>query len=242
MTRFVVAHLSDCHIGATDQAPVRLRRALDHLAACAPRPDVALLSGDVADHGLDVEYEVAAEVLSTITVPLVVCPGNHDVRARFVQHLGPAESVVDVAGYRLVALNSLVDAPEGERIDRGELTEDSLRLLDEALTAGRPTFVGMHHPPVNLHVDLMDPIKLSKAEGLADVLARHNNVIAVLVGHAHTMATTAFARVPVLVGGGLISTVTTDAEDLPPIDYAQPPSIALHVVEDDHLVTHWRVI
>ena len=177
-----------------------------------------------------------------VTVPLVVCPGNHDVRARFVQHLGPAESVVDVAGYRLVALNSLVDAPEGERIDRGELTEDSLRLLDEALTAGRPTFVGMHHPPVNLHVDLMDPIKLSKAEGLAEVLARHNNVIAVLVGHAHTMATTAFARVPVLVGGGLVSTVTTDAEDLPPIDYAQPPSIALHVVEDDHLVTHWRVI
>ncbi len=201
-----------------------------------------LLSGDVADHGLDVEYEVAAEMLSTSTVPLVVCPGNHDVRARFVQHLGPAESVVDVAGYRLVALNSLVDAPEGERIDRGELTEDSLRLLDEALTAGRPTFVGMHHPPVNLHVDLMDPIKLSKAKGLAEVLARHNNVIAVLVGHAHTMATTAFARVPVLVGGGLVSTVTTDAEDLPPIDYAQPPSIALHVVEDDHLVTHWRVI
>ena len=56
------------------------------------------------------------------------------------------------------------------------------------------------------------------------------------------MATTTFARVPVLVGGGLVSTITTDAEDLPPIDYAQPPSIALHVVEDDHLVTHWRVI
>jgi 3',5'-cyclic AMP phosphodiesterase CpdA len=229
-------------MGATDEAPARLRRALDHVAACAPQPDVLLLSGDVADHGLDAEYEVAAELLSTVTVPLVVCPGNHDVRTRFVHHLGAAESVIDVAGYRLVALNSLVDAAEGERIDRGELTDDSLQLLHEALTAERPTFVALHHPPVDLHVDLMDPIKLAAAERLAEVLSRHRNVVAVLVGHAHTMATTTFAGVPVLVGGGLVSTVTTDAEDLPKIDYTQPPTVALHLVDDDHLVTHWRVV
>jgi 3',5'-cyclic AMP phosphodiesterase CpdA len=242
VTRFVVAHLSDCHIGARAEAPARLRRALDHVAACVPQPDVVLLSGDLADHGLDVEYEVAAELLSTITVPFAVCPGNHDVRTRFVRHFGPAESVIDVAGYRLVALNSLVDAPEGERIDRGELSQESLRLLDEAHSAGRPTIVEMHHPPVDLHVDLMDPIKLTSADGLAEVLARHGNVVAVLVGHAHTMASTIFAGVPVLVGGGLVSTVPTDAEDLPRVDYAQPPSFALHVVGDNHLVTHWRVV
>jgi 3',5'-cyclic AMP phosphodiesterase CpdA len=241
VTRFVVAHLSDCHMGATDEAPARLRRALDHVAACAPPPDVLLLSGDVADHGLDVEYEVAAELLSTVTIPFVTCPGNHDVRTRFVQHIGPAESVTDVGDHRLVALNSLVDAAD-ERIDHGELTEGSLRLLDEALAAARPTFVVLHHPPVDLHVDLMDPIKLTGAHELAEVLTRHDNAVAVLVGHAHTMASTTFAGIPVLVGGGLVSTVTTDAEDMPQIDYTQPPTIALHVVEDDHLATHWRVV
>jgi 3',5'-cyclic-AMP phosphodiesterase len=141
----------------------------------------------------------------------------------------------------VVALNSLVDA-EGERIDHGELTEDSLRLLQQALTAARPTFVALHHPPVDLHVDLMDPIKLATAQRLGEVLAQHDNVLAVLVGHAHTMATTTFAGVPVLVGGGLVSTVTTEAENLPSIDYTQPSTIALHLVEDDHLVTHWRVV
>lgn len=242
MTRFVVAHLSDCHIGATDEAPGRLRAALDHVAACAPQPDVLVLSGDVTDHGFDAEYETLAEVLSTVTIPLVVYPGNHDVRTRFVHHVGPAESVVDVADHRVVALNSLVDAAEGERIDHGVLSDASLRLLDDALAARRPTFVGLHHPPVDLHIDMMDPIQLTAPEGLAEVLARHGNVVAVLVGHAHTMAATTFAGVPVLVGGGLVSTVSTDAEDLPRIDYAQPPTIALHIVEDGHLVTHWRVV
>jgi hypothetical protein len=89
---------------------------------------------------------------------------------------------------------------------------------------------------------MMDPIKLTAAQRLAEVLDQHDNVVAVLVGHAHTMATTTFAGVPVLVGGGLISTVTTDAEDMPRIDYTQPPTIALHLIENNHLVTHWRVV
>jgi 3',5'-cyclic-AMP phosphodiesterase len=242
VTRFVVAHLSDCHLGATDAAPARLRRALDHVAACDPGPDVLVLSGDVADHGLDEEYRAAAELLSTVAVPLLVCPGNHDVRGPFESYIGPVESVLDAGGYRLVALNSLVDAPAGQRIDHGELTDGSLRRLDEALAGGPPTFVVLHHPPVDLHVDLMDPIKLVDAEGLGAVLARYGNVVAVLVGHAHTMAATTFVGVPVLVGGGLVSTIPNDAEDLPTIDYTQPPTIALHVLADGHLVTHWRAV
>jgi hypothetical protein len=31
-------------------------------------------------------------------------------------------------------------------------------------------------------------------------------------------------------------------KNLPTIDYTQPATIALHLVEDDHLVTHWRVV
>lgn len=242
MSRFVVAHLSDCHIGATEDAPARLRRALDHVAACRPAPDVVLLSGDVADHGSEAEYRVAAELLDTVTLPLVVCPGNHDVRARFEDRIGPAESVLDVGGYRIVALNSLVDAPEGERIDHGELGAESLRLLDEALADGRQTFVALHHPPVDLHVDLMDPIKLADPEPLAEVLVRHGSAEALLVGHAHTAAASRFAGLPVLVGGGLVSTIPLDAEDLPRVDYGQPPTIAWHVLSGGHLVSHWRVV
>ena len=74
------------------------------------------------------------------------------------------------------------------------------------------------------------------------MLRRHPNALAVLVGHAHTAAATTFAGLPVLVGGGLVSTVPTDAEDLPVLDLDQPPTIAFHLLEDGHLVTHWRVV
>lgn len=250
MTRLVVAHLSDCHLGAHPHAPARLRRALQHLGRCDPLPDVVLLSGDLADHGADDEYAALVALLDEAVVPVVTIPGNHDVRAAFARHLRPRgtdpdrplDVVHDVGDVRLVALDSLVTAPPGERIDHGELADDSLDLLDGALADGRPALVALHHPPVPVHVALMDPIRLAEADRLEVVLRRHGNVVAVLVGHAHTAAATTFAGLPVLVGGGLVSTVPTDAEDLPVLDLDQPPTIALHLLQDGHLVTHWRVV
>jgi 3',5'-cyclic-AMP phosphodiesterase len=62
------------------------------------------------------------------------------------------------------------------------------------------------------------------------------------VGHAHTMAVTTFAGRPLLIGGGVVSTVTAAAEAPPVLWYAAPPSFALHLVEDGRVTTHWRAL
>ena len=68
----------------------------------------------------------------------------------------------------------------------------------------------------------MDPIRLLDGDALAAVLDRHSHVVATLVGHAHTMGATTFAGRPLLIGGGVVSTVSTDAEDLPQVWYDAP--------------------
>jgi hypothetical protein len=89
----------------------------------------------------------------------------------------------------------------------------------------------------------MDPIRLVDGDALAEVVGRHPQVVATLVGHAHTMGATTFAGRPLLIGGGVVSTVTADAEDLPTLWYDAPPSFALHLVDDDGRVTsHWRAL
>ena len=70
----------------------------------------------------------------------------------------------------------------------------------------------LHHPPVEIGVSLMDPIRLRRPERLAAVLAQHPHHVATLVGHAHTQCATTFAGRPLLVGGGVASTVPLDAE------------------------------
>lgn len=256
-----IAHLSDTHFGGKTSAPGRTHRILDYLATMNPSVDVVLVTGDITDHGLAEEYAEAAAVLDAWAgpAPMLILPGNHDVRAAYADWRSLAEDqrfsggrplhqVHRVAGSVFVMLDSMVPAPPGERIDHGELDAESLRWLDEVLAqrlSGEPAYICLHHPPVAIHQATMDTIRLrpDDAEALSHVLARHEGVRAILCGHAHTACATTFHGLPVLVGGGAASTVTLDAEDLPFITGVLPPSFALHLVDPSgHLVTHWRTV
>jgi 3',5'-cyclic AMP phosphodiesterase CpdA len=246
----VIAHLSDTHFGATPEAAGRVRRVLEALLAMDPRPDVLLHTGDVADHGLPDEYAEAVEVLSAWPGPMPISPGNHDVRAAYAAAFLPdadvakADRAHEVGGTRFLMLDSLVDAVDGVRQDHGLLGADTLAWLDAELAGDdRPSFVCLHHPPVEIGVSLMDPIRLVDADDLAAVLGPHAHVVATLVGHAHTMAASTFAGRPLLIGGGVVSTVSLDQEDLPLLWYDAPPSYAIHLLHDDgRLTTHWRAV
>jgi 3',5'-cyclic AMP phosphodiesterase CpdA len=244
---FVVAHVSDTHFGNDVQDPsARTAAVMDHLLAMNPRPDVLVVTGDVADHGLSREYAEARAWLDGWPGAVAVCPGNHDVRAAYVEGLGrDARSVVEHGGFRFVMLDSLVDAVAGERVDEGRLGADQLAWLDRKLgDSDDPAFVCLHHPPPTIGLELMDPIRLMDADDLAAVLDHHPHVVAVLVGHAHTMGATTFAGRPLLIGGGVVSTVTADAEQVDTVWYAAPPTFALHLVDEQppRVTTHWRAL
>jgi 3',5'-cyclic AMP phosphodiesterase CpdA len=246
----LVAHLTDLHFGGPAEARARADRVLDHLLALDPAPDLLLVTGDVADHGTDEEYAEARAVLDRWPGPLLVGTGNHDVRDAFARGLlgreadGPLDQVLDLPDARFLMLDSLVTAAPGERVDPGELTDASLAWLDERLSEdGRPAYVCLHHPPVDIGVSLMDPIRLREPERLQAVLEKHPHHAATLVGHAHTQCATTFAGRPLLIGGGVASTVPLDAEPFPRIWEAGPPTIAFHLLHDDgRVVTHWRAL
>ena len=250
---FVVAHVSDTHLGNDVQDPSdRAARVMDHLLSMRPQPDVLVVTGDVADHGLAHEYADARAWLDRWPGPVAVCPGNHDVRTAFVEGLGvAARSVVETGGYRFVMLDSLVDAVAGERVDEGRLGDDQLAWLDARLgESDNPAFVCLHHPPTTIGLELMDPIRLMDGDALAAVIDHHPHVVATLVGHAHTMGTTTIAGRPLLMAGGVVSTVTADAEQVDTLWYAAPPSFALHLVDEPgttpgsvpRITTHWRAL
>ena len=259
----IIAHLSDLHLGGKGDPPARLRRALRHLAAHEPPVDVVLITGDIADHGTAEEYADAAAIVAEWPgpAPVLWCIGNHDVREGSAAMRGlpsdrPANEAHVVAGALFVMADSMVPAPPGERIDHGWLVDETLAWIDAEL-AGRPpgqrAFVCLHHPPVEIQIGLMDPIRLRNSEALASILDRHDDVVAVLVGHAHSACATAYHQMrrplPVLIPGGIVSTVTLDAEPLEEITTELPLTYALHFVSDvsegspdsrARIVTHWR--
>ncbi|MCW2766792.1 MAG: hypothetical protein JWO11_2751 [Nocardioides sp.] len=247
---FTIAHVSDLHLGDPHDSRARAERVVAHVCSLDPAPDVLLVTGDVADHGAPEEYAAALEVLDPWTGPLLVGTGNHDVRGPFAEVLlgeprqGPLNQSLEVGGFRFLMLDSLVPARDGRRIDHGELEAETLAWLDDRLGASNlPTFVCFHHPAVPIGIAAADENGLRNADELRVVLGRHPHHAATLVGHNHTACATTYAGKPMLIGGGVVSTITLDAEPLPHVWNDAPPSLAVHLVRDDgRLTTHWRAL
>jgi len=245
-----VAHVSDLHIGGRPEAADRAARVIGHVRSMSPAPDVLLVTGDIADHGLPDEYATARDLLSAWDGPLLVGTGNHDVRGPFARILlggdreGPLDQELDVGAYRFLMLDSLVPAVDGQRIDHGELAASTLAWLGERLALSpRPTFVCFHHPPTTVGIGWADEIQLHNGADLAPVLRAYDHVVAVLVGHNHTMCATTFAGRPTLVGGGVHSSGTLDQEPQDHIWLDGPPTLAVHLLGDDgRLTSFWRAL
>ncbi len=237
----LVAHLSDLHLDGSARSGERARRVVDHVRALSPRPDLVLVTGDVADHGAPEEYDRAAELLAGLDAHLV--PGNHDRREAMRTMLGlpadgPITSTVEVGRTVVVLADSHVPGH-----DHGELARESAVLVEEAAAERRPLIVALHHPPLRIGSRLLDPIRLLDPEPLLAPLRAREAPRVVLCGHAHTALSTAVEGIPVRIAPGVASTLRLPYEPEPDtLDRQAPPGLALHHLDEDtgELHTHVR--
>jgi 3',5'-cyclic-AMP phosphodiesterase len=245
---FVLVQLSDPHIGADwgDGDPVAgLAAAVASVRSLAPQPDAVLVSGDLADHASDAEYEQVRELLAPLDTPVHVLPGNHDERRALHRHFGvpgadgePAQYAVDLGPLRLVALDS---TRPGE--DAGALDGERLAWLDDALAAAAdvPTLLAMHHPPLRTGSRAWDAIGLPDADrrALAAVLERHPQVCRVVAGHVHrAIAAELAGRVVLSVPSTYVQARLDLTSDKIAFAAAEPAGFGVHVVMDGDVTSH----
>jgi 3',5'-cyclic AMP phosphodiesterase CpdA len=245
----VLAHISDTHIDADPESAARTAQVMDYLNRLPHPVDAILVTGDIADQGELAAYELAAKLLVS-PYPVLTCPGNHDLRDAYRRGLmgepdggdEPINRRHDLGGATVLLGDSSIPGRDEGRLDPATLGWFADQLA--ATPAGTPVLVGFHHPPVELHQPFVDSIRLQAAGSLADLLAAHPEVVAVLCGHAHTAAASTFAGRPVLVAPGVISTLRLPWEgEGPVVDRQQPPGVAFHVLDGSgRLTTHYRVV
>jgi Icc protein len=244
---FLLAQLSDSHIGAewADADPVAgLAAAVEAVRSMRPQPDAVLVTGDLADHGSDAEYEQVRELLARLQGPTYVLGGNHDDRRALHRHFGvpgadgdPVQYSVDLGPLRLVVLDT---TRPGE--DPGELDAERLGWLDAELATAPelPTLLAMHHPPLFTGVPAWDKLGLpaSDRRALGEVVERHGQVRRLVAGHVHRTITAE------LGGCGVLAVPSTYVQarlkiGSEAIEFAaEPAGFALHAVLDGELVSH----
>jgi 3',5'-cyclic-AMP phosphodiesterase len=244
---FLLVQLSDPHVGADwgdGDSVAMLAAAVESVRAVEPKPDAVLISGDLADHAVDVEYDQVRELLAPLEAPLYVLPGNHDDRLALRRHFDvpgadeqPVQYAADLGPLRLVVLDS---KRAGE--DRGELDADRLAWLEATLATApdTPTLVALHHPPLATGIPAFDEIGLPAADrrALGRVIERHRQVRRIVAGHMHRTVSAELGGRSVLAVPSTYVQARLDfgAEEVQLA--AEPSGFAVHAWLDGELVSH----
>lgn len=194
----LIAQISDTHVradGTLLHGRIDTRAALEacvgHVNRLLPRPDVALATGDLADHGRPEDYRLIRALLDRLAMPVYVIPGNHDDRAAMLRAFagdalptdGPfLHYTVEHYPLRLIGLDTVLPGEVS-----GGLCAERLGWLDDRLREqpDRPTLVFMHHPPFPSGIRFLDEPRFEGEAATAEVIARHRQVRQVVCGHIH---------------------------------------------------------
>jgi 3',5'-cyclic AMP phosphodiesterase CpdA len=250
----LLVQLSDTHIRLPAELAYRrvdtsafLAQAVTTVMALPQPASAVVVTGDLTDFGRPGEYAQLRALLSPLTCPVYLLPGNHDdrdaLRAAFADHdyLRQSEGAfvqyaVDIGGLRLVTIDSTV-----ARAPHGELDDARLDWLDRTLTQDRttPTIVAMHHPPFRTFIGHMDEIGLQAGtDELAAVIRRHPQVERIVCGHLHRSIQARFAGTLAMTAPSTAHAVAFDlANDAPSEFKMEPPGFLVHAWSETARVT-----
>lgn len=245
-----IAHFSDAHLLAGGRpladaldTESTLDQALRQLERSGAAPAALVFTGDLTDLGEPDAYarlralvEPAAERMGTTVVWVM---GNHDERAAYQAGLfdetgtdAPQDRVVEIAGLRIVVLDSTVPG-----YHHGDIDDAQFAWLEGVLAhrAPRGTLLALHHPPIPSPVEVMAILELRRQDRLAEVLTG-TDVRGILAGHLHYSTHSTFAGIPVSVASATCYAIDVSAPPHTLSGVAGGQAFGLVSVYDDRLV------
>ena len=262
----LIAQISDVHLkpdgvlayGVADTATA-LARAVKHINALNPGPDLVLATGDLVDEGAPESYKLLSRLLLPLKPPLFIVPGNHDRKASlrnafpghdYWNHTLEEEGeryvcfTVETFPVRLVGLDTVTPGKHG-----GGLCRARLAWLDRTLAErpDAPTVIFMHHPPFASAIGHMDKELFTGRRELACIIEKHPQVERILCGHVHRPVFRRFANTIATICPGIGMQLVLDiTEEAPSAFIMEPPAIMLHLWTDlwgePTFLTHISVI
>ena len=254
----LIAQITDIHIGfepgrgADEPNRQRLRALIARLRSHPSPPNLLVLSGDLTEHGDAASFADLRADLGEWTIPLLPMVGNHDTREELLRAFpdcpnenGFIHYAIEREGLRIILLDTFESGRHG-----GAFCEARAAWLSGQLAAHRatPTLIFMHHPPITVGIDWMDPAPDEDwIERLAEAIEGHDQIVAIHCGHLHRTTHSAFRGVPLGITPSVAPPVALDLRRISPdtpdgraLITSEPPGYALHRWADHALVTHYE--
>lgn len=170
----------------------------EHARRQVSRPDLVVITGDLAHDEEPTTYLALRELLGTWLPVCRLLPGNHDnrhgIRAAFpelfpqpwgttrIDPMSPLGFSLPLGEWRLLGLDTHLPGQVQGRL--WPTQRDWLRTQLQAFPH-TPTMLFQHHPPMPVGTSWLDELRLENPTDLQETLAGAAQVAALLTGHVH---------------------------------------------------------
>lgn len=189
----LVVQITDPHLFATADGRLlgmntrdSLEKVIDKVLLEQPHIDLLLITGDLTQDGSAASYQAFKAMSARIPAGKTRWfAGNHDeplVMEEVAQGTDLLDPVVDIGAWRIILLNSAVPGSVP-----GRLAPTELELLERSLKEApeRHHLICLHHHPISIDCQWMEPIGLRNADALFAIIDRYPQTKALLWGHIH---------------------------------------------------------
>lgn len=209
-------HLTDIHLSHPEvndttldtDTHATLEKMIGLIGEMQPRPDFIVASGDLTNRGHQESYELLADMMRAIDIPVFYALGNHDrregFRAVFTDFAGDLSDPLDhdaaIAGMHLITLDTAEPGCVG-----GSLRNSQFDFLAGALQRHPelPKLLVLHHSPKL--GETTGPNWTSLPDDDSDRLAtmlKGQNVVGILSGHVHYNRVALWHGIPIVISNG----------------------------------------
>jgi Icc protein len=185
-----VIWLSDLHFIAQNLVAghnprIRVDAAVQMVNEHHADAECVVISGDLVNRGTVEDYTALKAYLDKLKPPHHIIPGNHDDRALMRQVFGLSGDFIQhevmVGTARLLCLDT-----HKQGADSGEYCEERSDWLKAKLRdTDRPTYLFMHHPPLQLGLPMQDQDMLEDGGAFLDLVSAYPQVRHLFIGHVH---------------------------------------------------------
>lgn len=134
-----IIHMSDLHL-TSDKHPIwgvdtykQFAKALEKIGSI-PNIDCIVVSGDIADDGNYQTYQYADDMLNSLSIPVLWCPGNHDNIKTFYEYANESKSTIgtplSINGVRLLPLNTVTPDEDHPNLNRSREEYFSMKIFN----------------------------------------------------------------------------------------------------------------
>ncbi len=223
----------------------RLEAAIADINAHHGDAELCLFTGDLADHGAPEAYQSLRETLAGLQVPYRLTLGNHDDRDNFQtafpeaphdEH-GFVQSVASTGAGDIILLDTHEPGQASGSFCAKRQTWLKARLAE---AAGRPVYLFMHHPPLDIGIPALDRIGLIDKQGFGEAVAGAAGIRHIFFGHVHRPVSGSWRGIPYAALRSLVHQVPFDlvTESPVPYDHAPPAYNVIFLNGQDTVVHH----